>query len=36
MGVPTVLGIKDGKIIDKFSGAIGTDELRAFVEKLLK
>ncbi|KAK2565159.1 Thioredoxin [Acropora cervicornis] len=35
-GVPTVLGVKNGKIIDAFTGLVETEQLRRFVEKLLK
>ena len=32
--VPTVLGIKDGQIVDKFVGLIDEDKLSAFINKL--
>ena len=32
--VPTVLGIKDGQIVDKFVGLIDEDKLSAFISKL--
>eukprot|EP00091_Calanus_sinicus_P004349 TRINITY_DN14618_c0_g1_i1.p1 TRINITY_DN14618_c0_g1~~TRINITY_DN14618_c0_g1_i1.p1 ORF type:complete len:133 (+),score=34.30 TRINITY_DN14618_c0_g1_i1:450-848(+) len=32
--VPTVLGIKDGQIVDKFVGLIDEDKLGAFINKL--
>lgn len=35
-GVPTVLGIKNGKIIFAFTGLVQKEQLRGFVEKLLK
>jgi len=34
-GIPTVLGIKNGKVVDSFTGLIEKEELRRFVEKLL-
>lgn len=33
--VPTVLGVKNGKILDKFIGLQDDDQLQTFVEKLL-
>jgi len=35
-GLPTVLGIKNGQIVDAFTGLVDTQQLRGFVEKLLK
>lgn len=35
-GVPTVLGIKNGKLVGEFSGLVETEQLREFVERLLK
>lgn len=35
-GIPTVLGIKNGKVVDRFTGLIEKEELRQFVEKLFK
>jgi len=35
-GVPTVLGVKNGQIVDEFTGLVDTWQLRGFVEKLLK
>lgn len=35
-GVPTVLGVKNGKIVHSFTGLIQTEELKGFVEELLK
>jgi len=32
--VPTVLGIKDGQVVDKFVGLIDEDKLAAFISKL--
>ena len=32
--VPTVLGLKNGQIVDKFVGLIDEDKLGAFIEKL--
>lgn len=32
--VPTVVAVKDGKIVDKFVGVIDEDQLDAFVKKL--
>ena len=32
--VPTVLGIKDGQIVDKFVGLVDEDKLGAFISKL--
>jgi len=32
--VPTVLGIKDGEVVDKFVGLIDEDKLAAFINKL--
>ena len=32
--VPTVLGVKDGKVVDKFVGLVEEDKLEAFVNKL--
>jgi len=32
--VPTVLGVKNGEIVDKFVGLIDEDRLGAFIEKL--
>ena len=34
--MPTVLGVKNGKIIDSFQGAVDTDQLKRFVDKLLQ
>ena len=34
-GVPTVLGIKNGRIVDALTGLVETEQLRGFVEKLL-
>lgn len=34
-GIPTVLGVKNGKVVNRFTGLIETKELREFVEKLL-
>lgn len=34
-GIPTVLAVRDGKVVDQFTGLIETKELREFVEKLL-
>lgn len=31
-----MLGVKNGKIIDAFTGLAETEQLRRFVEKLLK
>ena len=33
--VPTVLGIKNGKVLDQFIGLQDDDKLKTFVEKLL-
>ena len=33
--VPTVLGMKDGKVVDKFVGLVDEDQLEAFVQKLI-
>jgi thioredoxin 1 len=33
--VPTVLAVKDGKVVDKFIGLIDEDKLGAFVNKLM-
>lgn len=33
--VPTVVGIKSGKIVDKFEGNIGETDIKVFVEKLM-
>jgi thioredoxin 1 len=33
--VPTVLGVKNGKIMDRFIGLQDDDQLQTFVEKLL-
>ena len=32
--VPTVLGIKDGKVVDKFVGLVEDDKLEAFIDRL--
>jgi len=32
--VPTVLGVKDGKVVDRFVGLIDDDKLSAFIAKL--
>ena len=32
--VPTVLGIKDGKVVDKFVGLVDEDKLGAFITRL--
>ena len=34
-GIPTVLGVKNGKVVDSFTGLIEKEKLRQFVEKLL-
>lgn len=34
-GIPTVLGMKNGKVVNRFTGLIETKELKEFVEKLL-
>lgn len=34
-GIPTVLAVRDGKVVNKFTGLIETKELREFVEQLL-
>ena len=34
-GIPTVLGIKNGKVVDSFTGLIEKEKLRQFVENLL-
>ncbi|KAL9985942.1 hypothetical protein ACROYT_G008398 [Oculina patagonica] len=35
-GIPTVLAIKNGKVVDNFTGLIEKEQLRQFVENLLK
>lgn len=32
--IPTIYGVKNGKVVDSFTGVKDDDELRAFVEKL--
>ena len=32
--VPTVLGMKDGKVVDKFVGLVEEDKLAAFIDRL--
>ncbi|CAH3103152.1 hypothetical protein pdam_00010515 [Pocillopora damicornis] len=34
-GIPTVLAVRNGKVVNKFTGLIETKELREFVEQLL-
>lgn len=36
MSVPTVIALKDGKIIDQFIGVKQADELHKFVDKVLE
>uniref|UniRef100_V9KY26 Thioredoxin, mitochondrial n=1 Tax=Callorhinchus milii TaxID=7868 RepID=V9KY26_CALMI len=33
--VPTVMGVRDGRVVDKFIGVKSDDELEAFISKLL-
>lgn len=35
-GIPTVLVIKNGKVVDRFTGLLEKEELRRFVEKFSK
>lgn len=35
-GIPTVLGVKNGQVVDRFTGLIEKEDLRRFVENLLK
>lgn len=36
MTVPTVIALKDGKIIDQFIGVKQADELHEFVDKIIE
>jgi putative thioredoxin len=34
-GIPAVFGIRDGKVVDQFTGVLPPEELRAFIDRLV-